>query len=79
MVIQVQNQCLTDENKKILRKKQLLKKSRENLIQNTYFYVPKNEFYEGRLKNYSRHGLFIETEASLSVGEIIKVRKSITL
>jgi len=36
-------------------------------------FVTKNGFYEGRLKNYSRSGLFIETKASLSVGEIITI------
>ena len=37
------------------------------------FFAAKNGFYEGRLKNFSRHGLFIETKASLSVGEIITI------
>ena len=37
------------------------------------FFVAKSGFYEGRLKNYSRHGLFIETKVSLSVGEIITI------
>jgi hypothetical protein len=37
------------------------------------FFTAKNGFYEGRLKNHSRHGLFIETKASLSVGEIITI------
>lgn len=37
------------------------------------FFSTKNGFYEGRLKNYSDSGLFIETEASLSVGDIINI------
>ena len=37
------------------------------------FFTSKNGFYEGRLKNYSRSGLFIETTACLSVGEIITI------
>jgi hypothetical protein len=38
-----------------------------------HFFSTKNGFYEGRLKNYSNSGLFIETEDSLSVGDIIAV------
>jgi len=37
------------------------------------FFTAKSGFYEGRLKNYSRHGLFIESKASLSVGEVITI------
>ena len=37
------------------------------------FFTTKNGFYEGRLKNYSHHGLFIESKASLSVGEVITI------
>ena len=37
------------------------------------FFSTKNGFYEGQLKNYSQHGLFIETGISLPVGEIITV------
>ena len=37
------------------------------------FFTTKNGFYEGRLKNFSRHGLFIETTACLPVGEIITI------
>ncbi len=37
------------------------------------FFTAKNGLYEGRLKNYSRSGLFIETTACLSVGEIITI------
>ena len=37
------------------------------------FFTSKNGFYEGRLKNFSRYGLFIETTACLPVGEIITI------
>lgn len=37
------------------------------------FFSAKNGFTEGRLKNYSRSGLFIESTASVSVGEIITI------
>jgi hypothetical protein len=35
------------------------------------FFTTKNGFYEGRLKDYSRHGLFIASSISLPIGEII--------
>ena len=37
------------------------------------FFVGKNGFNEGWLRDFSRSGLFIITEASLSVGEIITI------
>ena len=37
------------------------------------FFVAQNGFNEGRLKNYSRSGLFINTKASLDIGEIITI------
>ena len=37
------------------------------------FFSAKNGFAEGRLKNYSRTGLFIESTVSVSVGEIITI------
>ena len=37
------------------------------------FFVSKNGFNEGRLKDYSRSGLFINTKAPLALGEIITV------
>jgi hypothetical protein len=37
------------------------------------FFATKNGFYEGRLKDYSRHGLFIATSNSLPIGEMITV------
>ena len=36
-------------------------------------FVAKNGFNEGRLKNFSRTGLFINSKARLSVGEIITI------
>ena len=35
------------------------------------FFTTKNGLYEGRLKNYSQNGLYIESKASLSLGEVI--------
>ena len=35
------------------------------------FFTSNNGFHEGKLKNYSRHGLFIKTNACLSVGDVI--------
>ena len=37
------------------------------------FFTTKGGFYEGRLKDYSRHGLFIATSISLPIGEMITV------
>ena len=37
------------------------------------FFVARNGFNEGMLKNFSRSGLFIITSARLSVGEIITI------
>lgn len=37
------------------------------------FFATRNGFYEGMLKNFSRYGLFIETDSPFSVGEIIIV------
>jgi hypothetical protein len=37
------------------------------------FFTTKNGFNEGRLKNFSRYGLFIETKENLSEGEIITI------
>jgi hypothetical protein len=35
------------------------------------FFVAKNGFNEGRLKDFSRSGLFINSKAHLSVGDIV--------
>ncbi|NNK85482.1 MAG: PilZ domain-containing protein [Desulfobacterales bacterium] len=43
------------------------------LSSESIFFASKNGFYEGRLNNFSRYGLFIETTASLCVGEIITI------
>ena len=37
------------------------------------FFTTKNGFYEGRLKDYGRHGLYIATSISLPIGEMITV------
>jgi hypothetical protein len=37
------------------------------------FYCRDNGIYEGRLKNYSRYGLYIESKDRPEVGEIISV------
>ena len=37
------------------------------------FFATQRQFYEGRLKDYSRNGLFIRTKEVLPVGEIITV------
>ena len=37
------------------------------------FFATKDGLYEGRLKNYSENGLFIATQDSLSVGEMLTV------
>ncbi len=37
------------------------------------FFTTKNRFNEGRLKNFNRYGLFIQTTALASVGEILTI------
>ena len=37
------------------------------------FFTAKSGLHEGQLKNYSQHGLYIESKASLSLGEVITV------
>ena len=37
------------------------------------FFTTKSGFFEGELTNYSRYGIFIETKADLTLGEIITV------
>ena len=37
------------------------------------FFVTKDGLYEGSLKNYSRHGLFIATRVLLPVGELLAI------
>jgi hypothetical protein len=36
-------------------------------------FATRSQLYEGRLKNYSRNGLFIKTKEILPIGEIITV------
>ena len=37
------------------------------------FFATRNRFYEGRLKDYSRNGLFIKTKEIMPIGEVITV------
>ena len=37
------------------------------------FFATQNQLYEGKLKDYSRNGLFIRSREALSVGEMITV------
>jgi hypothetical protein len=37
------------------------------------FFTTKSGFYEGELKNYSKHGLFIKTQEDLTLGDFITV------
>ncbi|MGA9237038.1 MAG: PilZ domain-containing protein [Desulfobacterales bacterium] len=37
------------------------------------FFATRRQFFEGELKDYSKHGLFIKTAVLLPVGEIITV------
>ena len=56
-------------SKKNIDKRMKLRKSYPSHI----FFFAKSGFAEGRLKNYSRSGLFIESTVSVSVGEIITI------
>ncbi len=55
------------------------KKDRENRIDKRIpfsghiFFSTKSGFFEGELKNYSTHGLFIKTHEDLTLGEFITV------
>jgi hypothetical protein len=37
------------------------------------FFATENRYFEGRIKNFSRYGLFIETKILLSKGDIITI------
>lgn len=37
------------------------------------FFSTENGYFEGRIKNFSRYGLFIETKVSLSIGDFITI------
>ena len=37
------------------------------------FFATANRYFEGKIKNFSRYGLFIETKVSLSIGDIITI------
>ena len=56
------------ENKKSEKRKEA-----RNPYSGHIFFTSKSGIYEGRLKNYSDSGIFIETDAYLSVGEIITI------
>ena len=60
---------------KILNKKNSCDKriKPRKLYSGNIFFTSKNGFYEGRLKNFNRYGLFIETTACLSMEEIITI------
>ena len=55
------------------------KKLRENRIDERIpysghiFFSTESGFFEGELKNYSTHGLFIKTDEDLTLGEFITV------
>ena len=40
---------------------------------NDIFFATQTRFYEGQLDNYSRNGLFIQTNEDLLVGEVVTV------
>jgi hypothetical protein len=60
---------------KILKRETTFEKrvKERKLYSGHIFFASKKGFYEGRLKNYSRNGLFIETNSPLSVGEVITI------
>ena len=37
------------------------------------FFATANRYFEGRIKNFSRYGLFIETKVSLTIGDMITI------
>ena len=37
------------------------------------FFATANQFFQGEVRDYSRHGLFIQSSARVSVGDIITV------
>ena len=59
-------------NLKSRKKSDKRNKARKNYSGHILF-TTKNGFFEGRLINYSNDGLYIETKASLSVGDIITI------
>ena len=65
---------MDDYMKKVQSRKNIEKRSKARKPWSGHiFFTAKNGFYEGRLKNYSDYGLFIETEAPLSIGDIITI------
>jgi flagellar basal body L-ring protein FlgH len=61
---------MTIANKKITMDKRI---NERRPYSGHIFFTAKNGFNEGRLKDYSKSGLFIITKAHLSLGEIITV------
>jgi Tfp pilus assembly protein PilZ len=58
---------------KISKREKIFEKriKHRKLYSGNIFFASKNGFYEGKLKNYSRYGLFVLTGADLSIGEIL--------
>ena len=56
-----------------------IEQKKERRVQQRYacsqniFFATRTRFYEGRLYNYSRNGLFIKTKEDLLVGEVVTV------
>jgi hypothetical protein len=50
-----------------------LRIEKRHVCSENIFFATRTRLYEGQLKNYSRNGLFIETEDVLPIGEIITV------
>jgi Tfp pilus assembly protein PilZ len=60
---------------KVLKRERIFEKKikQRKLNSGQIFFAAKSGFYEGKLKDYSRYGLFIETGTPLSVGEVITI------
>ena len=60
---------------KVLKRKKILesKIQKRKLDAGHILFAAKSRFYEGKLKDYSRDGLFVETKTPLPVGEVLTV------
>ena len=60
---------------KIFKREKIFEKriKHRKLYSGNIFFASKHGFYEGKIKNYSRYGLFVETRAALPVGEILTI------
>lgn len=60
---------------KVLKRERIFEKrmKQRKLHSGHIFFAAKSGFYEGKLKDYSRNGLFVETRTLLSVGEVITI------